>query len=236
MKIERIHFDTIDSTNSWAKSHAATLDPEVLTCITASEQTAGRGRLQRSWVSPPSGNIYATLYFCLPEATPYLANLGELLSLSCATVLKQKGFLVQIKWPNDLLLEEKKFAGILTEVISLENRLGVALGIGLNVNSSPQVDQPTTSLAKASGRAWPVEEVLSALLQQFTHDLPILQEKGFVAFYQQYNAFLAFKGKQIACWEDKQRYKGLCLGVMPDGKLLLELPSGQRLALVNAEL
>jgi len=111
--ISYIHFDTIDSTNTWAKNNAKTLDPDQITCITALEQTAGRGRWLRKWISPKGQNIYATIYFCLSKNCKQLSNVGQILSLSCAKVLKSKGFLPQIKWPNDLLLEKKKVAGVL---------------------------------------------------------------------------------------------------------------------------
>src|SRR5690348_7786351 len=114
-KIHYIHFDTIDSTNTWAKQHASSLDPEVLTCITTQAQTAGRGRFSRKWISPKGKNICATLYFTVPQDYPHVANLAQLLSLSCVQVLKSRGFDPQIKWPNDILLEKKKVGGVLCE-------------------------------------------------------------------------------------------------------------------------
>src|SRR5690242_2426664 len=95
MKVKNIyyiHFDSIDSTNTWTKKNAATLDPDQLTCVTALEQTAGRGRFFRKWLSPKGQNIYASFFFCLPADCPYIINLGQVLSLSCITVLKKKGF------------------------------------------------------------------------------------------------------------------------------------------------
>src|ERR1700722_12425114 len=104
------HFDTIDSTNTWAKKNARTLDPDHLTCITAQEQTAGRGRFKRAWTADRAQNILATLFFTLPKDSPILLNLGQILSLSCVKVLEKRGFSPQIKWPNDLLLSGKKVA------------------------------------------------------------------------------------------------------------------------------
>ena len=102
--IYHIHFDIIDSTNTWTKNNAATLDPDQLTCITASEQTAGRGRLSRKWISP-KGNIYATLYFTLPRQCPYIINLGQILSLSCIAVLKKKEFNLETAIGDDKLTQ-----------------------------------------------------------------------------------------------------------------------------------
>src|SRR5580700_2479453 len=175
--INYIHFDTIDSTNTWTKKNAATLDSNQLTCVTALEQTAGRGRFSRKWLSPKGQNIYATLYFCLPKECSYLINLGQILSLSSISVLQKKGFSPQIKWPNDILLEGKKVAGILCETIVLEDKLGAILGIGMNVNMSQElldtIDQPATSLAQLSGQTWSLEQILEPILKQFLKDLDI---------------------------------------------------------------
>src|SRR6185312_12605733 len=118
-------FDTIDSTNTWTKQNTATLDPDLLTCITATEQTAGRGRFRRRWVSGRGENITATFFFTVAKDSPILANVGQVLSLSCAHVLEQHGFSPQIKWPNDLFISGKKMAGILCETVPLPDLLGI---------------------------------------------------------------------------------------------------------------
>jgi len=232
-----IHFDTIDSTNNWAKANAHTLDPNQFTCITALEQTAGRGRWFRKWVSPRGENIYASIFFCLPRNCPYLSNLGQVLSLSCATMLKKKGFATQIKWPNDILLSGKKVAGILTEAVTFEDRIGIVLGIGLNVNMSKElldsIDQPATSLAQLSGQTWAVEKILESLLKQFLKDLELLQDKGFAPFLTLYEQLLAYKGQLITCHDGLQPIKGICHSISSDGRLNLELADG-KVALISS--
>jgi len=225
-----IHFDTIDSTNTWTKKHADSLDPKQLTCITASEQTAGRGRFFRQWTSPKGENIYATLFFRVPKGWPYLMNLGQLLSLSCISVLKKKKFHPQVKWPNDILLEGKKVSGILCETISGDSDLGIVLGIGINVNMSKEIldriDQPATSLSQLSGQLWKVEQILEPLLKQFLEDLKILDEQGFSPFCPLYEELLAFKGETITCNDGIQTLKGICHSITPDGRLNLLMPDG----------
>ncbi len=232
-----IHFDTLDSTNNWAKANAHTLDPNQVTCITALEQTAGRGRWFRKWVSPKGENIYASIYFCLSRDCPYLSNLGQVLSLSCSKILKKKGFSPQIKWPNDILLSGKKVAGILTEAVTFEDRMGIVLGIGLNVNMSREllenIDQPATSLAQLSGQTWIVEQILEALLKEFLKDLETLQTEGLTPFLPAYEQFLAYKGQSITCHDGLQPIKGICHSISSDGRLNLELPDG-KLALISS--
>jgi BirA family transcriptional regulator, biotin operon repressor / biotin---[acetyl-CoA-carboxylase] ligase len=235
-----IHFDTIDSTNTWTKKNAATLDPNQLTCVTALEQTAGRGRFFRKWMSPKGQNIYASLYFCLPRECPYIINLGQILSLSSIAVLKKKGFSLQIKWPNDILLDGKKVAGILSETVFFEDRISVILGIGINVNMSQQlletIDQPATSLAQLSGQTWTLEQILEPVLMQFLKDLDILLTKGFEPFRSGYEKLLAYKGETIACNDGLKMIKGTCHSINSDGRLNLVLPDGQITTLSAGEL
>lgn len=237
--INYIHFDTIDSTNTWAKNNAHTLDPEQVTCITALEQTNGRGRWNRSWISPKGQNITATIFFCLPRSTEHVANLAQILSLSCAAILQKNGFSPQIKWPNDVLLNGKKIAGVLCETVSFEDRIGIVLGIGINVNMTDEflktIDQPATSLAQLSGHTWAFEQILEPLLQKFLEDLSLLQKKGFKPFRLRYEELLAFKGQMINCNNGEQKIQGICDSINNDGRLNLVLSSGERTILSAGE-
>lgn len=235
-----IHFDTIDSTNTWAKKHAHELDRYQMTCITAMEQTAGRGRWNRKWLSPKNENIYATLYFSLPRSSSFIHNLGQVLSLSCATVLKKKGFLAEIKWPNDLLLNGRKVAGILTELVVFNDYFGIVLGVGINTNMSEEllstIDQPATSLAQLSGQTWHIEQILEPLLQQFLIDLALLQAEGFTPFRVTYEELLAYKGKTISTNDGSKQITGTCLSINDDGRLNILLPSGEIVTLSAGEI
>lgn len=237
--IHYLHFETIDSTNNWAKKNAHALDPHVLTCITALEQTAGRGRFKRQWVSGKGENITATLFFTLQKESPMISNIGQILSLSCVTVLKQKGFSPQIKWPNDLLIAGKKIAGILSETASLNERLAMILGIGINVNMTQEllssIDQPATSLAQLSGRTWSLEQILEPLLAQFLRDLDKLQNEGFASFQTGYEDALAFRGEPITCSDGLQIIRGICHSVSKEGRLNLLLPNGQLTTITAGE-
>ncbi|MBI2811921.1 MAG: biotin--[acetyl-CoA-carboxylase] ligase [Candidatus Melainabacteria bacterium] len=238
--IHYIHFDSIDSTHTWTKKNSDSLDPNQLTCVTALEQTAGRGRFYRKWISPKGENIYATLYFCLPKDCPYLINLGQVLSLSCIAILKKKGFRPQVKWPNDILLDGKKVAGILCDTVFSKDHLNIVLSIGINVNMGPElldtIDQPATSLAQLSGQTWSLEQVLNPVLKQFLKDLATLQEKGFEPFRKKYEELLAFKGEEISCHDGMKTIKGICHSINSDGRLNLLLPDGQMTTLSAGEL
>jgi BirA family biotin operon repressor/biotin-[acetyl-CoA-carboxylase] ligase len=238
--VNYIHFISLDSTNTWAKNNAQMLDQGAITCITAQEQTSGRGRFFRRWLSPRGQNIYATFFFQIPKSASYAPNIGQVLSISCCSVLRDKGFSPQIKWPNDLLLEGKKVAGILCEMISMDSYFGVILGFGINVNMSQElldtIDQPATSLANQSGKDWKLEEILEAIVKKFTTDLSSLERLGFPYFAQMYEDLLAFKG-QLMSWSDGIRQiKGICHSISEDGKLNIIVPSGEMISLSSGEI
>jgi len=239
-QVNYINFASLDSTNTWAKSNARILDPQYITCITAQEQTAGRGRFFRKWLSPKGQNIYATLYFQASKNASYLGNLSQIMSLSCTSVLREMGFSAQIKWPNDLLIGGKKIAGILCEIVSLDDCFGVVLGFGVNVNMSKElldmIDQPATSLAEQSGHCWEIDKVLEAIVNRFIRDLDTLEKLGFAKFQKEYEELLAYKG-QLMSWSDGVRHiKGICHSISEDGKLNLIIPSGEMISLSAGEI
>lgn len=237
-KFDYIHFASIDSTNSWTKRNIALLNQNHITVITASQQTKGYGRLKRIWISSP-GNIYATLFFTLPLDYSYLINLGQILALACHHVLESKGFPLQLKWPNDLLLEKKKIAGILVEVLRSE-KLEIVLGIGLNVNTNEEhlkkVDQKTTSLMLFSKKTWELGSILNPILYTFYNYLRLLSSSGFTHFQPIYQRLLAFQDREIVCQVGNQKIQGICHSINPDGTLNLQLPSGSMICLNAAEI
>ncbi len=238
--VNYIHFDSIHSTNTWTKENASILDPQKISCITANEQLSGKGRLLRKWISPKDCNLYATLFFCLPRQFPYTQNLAQLLSISCCKCLNKLNFDVKIKWPNDLLLDQKKLGGILCETTQVSNFLGVILGVGLNINMPEEllgtIDQPATSLLQHGGKSWPVSEILASLLDQFIDDLALFKTDGFAPFQTQYNTKLLFLGEHISWKVGDELLTGICEGASPEGQLCVRLPSGKTTQLFSGEI
>lgn len=152
--------------------HAAELEQEGLTCITADEQTGGYGTKGSLWISPP-GNLYATLFFNSSHAEQgLLSHLPQILALACITTLEKEGIFLQIKWPNDLLYNGKKCAGMLAESFYLDTQLRVVLGLGLNVNTPVTgVDQPVTSLREITQRWFDIKKLLHLIVDQFEENL-----------------------------------------------------------------
>lgn len=231
MKIDFIALETVSSTNTWVKENISKLNPSHLTCITAREQTAGRGRQAKKWLSPKDANLYLTLYFTVPENASYLPNLGQLMVLSCAELLISLKIKPQIKWPNDLLVDKKKIGGVLTETLSHKSSIGVVIGLGLNVNmpqeALTQIDQPATALHLILHKQVEPTFLVQPLCDLFIPALHQLQQQGFAPFHRRFLALLAYKEELITLHLPHKEIQGICDSITSDGKLKLRLPSGE---------
>ncbi|HSX10991.1 MAG TPA: biotin--[acetyl-CoA-carboxylase] ligase, partial [Chlamydiales bacterium] len=196
--MHEIHLDCVDSTNTYAKEHVSDFPPHQITCVHAEEQTAGRGRYQRKWISPRGVNIYATFYFRLPANTLHLASLAQVMACSFAAVLIHEGLKPKIKWPNDVQLSGKKISGVLCETAFQKEFVDLFLGIGINVNldakGAAEIDQPATSLLIETGRKWDKAALLKKVQKQFTTDLEQFKKGGFAPFHSAFENLLANKG------------------------------------------
>jgi BirA family biotin operon repressor/biotin-[acetyl-CoA-carboxylase] ligase len=229
-KLSHHHFNSIDSTQNYAKAHAKEFDREGVTVITADEQTAGRGRFQRRWISPKGVNLYATFYFQIPVGSLHLTALGHVMTASLAQVLLDEGLAPKIKWPNDLLLNGKKVSGVLCETAFGPKNVAIFLGIGVNVNMErselAQIDQPATSLQAEKGHYWDREKLQKKLESRFLQNLALFKNEGFAPFYNFFENLLAFKGEKIRCFDGKKTWEGVCHSLTFDGQLNIYLSNG----------
>lgn len=229
MELNEIHLDSVDSTNNFAKQHLHEWDPKKITCITAKEQTAGRGRMQRVWRSPRGQNIYATFSFQLPIHALHLTSIAQVMALSLAMVLLKEGLQPHVKWPNDVQIEGKKMAGVLSETIFTKDHVDVIVGIGVNVNMPASeidlIDQPATSLMLETHHEWDLASFFKKLQKQFLTDLQKFKKEGFTPFHSQFENLLAYKGQTIRCFDGKKEWVGICHSITNDGQLNLYLPN-----------
>lgn len=240
MEIIDIHLTSIDSTNAYAKREFGSFLPNHITCITADEQSAGYGRNQRNWVSPNSNNLYATFCFQLPFPCHHLSCLTYVCACSLAALLIDDGLQPQIKWPNDILLNQKKLAGILCETEFEKKWVKIILGVGVNLNMKQadldQINQPATSLQIEAGHPIDRNQFLLRLQKRFTRELERFKKDGFSPFYDKVNQLLAYKGTTIHCFDGQKRWTGICHSIAIDGRLNLLLPTGQIHSLLSGEL
>lgn len=167
-----IHLDTVDSTNNWAKLHAAELADR--TIVTAREQTAGRGQRGNRWLAAAGQNATFSIFFRPDNLKASQQQvISEVAALAVAETLDECGVgSVRIKWPNDIYAGDRKIAGILIECSLDDAFVGHAVvGIGLNVNQAdfpPELPNPT-SIALETRRSDDPERVISRVGERFGH-------------------------------------------------------------------
>ena len=200
------------------------------TVVCAETQTKGRGRLGREWMSPAGKGIYASLI--LRPQTP-LSEVAQLTLVSavaiCEALRKVSGVDVRIKWPNDLLVDGKKVAGILTELNAEMDRVRfVVVGFGINVNTlATQLPPEATSLKIEAKKDFLRVAVLQEVLRSFEKWLGIFENEGFAPVRQCWKDFSATLGKEVKCVEPRGEVVGTAFDLAPDGSLLIRKENGE---------
>lgn len=228
-----IHFDSIGSTNTWAKANYEEWAEEGITLITASTQTAGRGRWHRTWLSPPNVNIYATFCFWLSEERQDVGLIGQILALAAVQSVEKQGFSSTIKWPNDILIDGKKIGGILCESTTcpIKKMRGMICGIGLNINMPkefvPQIDQPATSLFIEREGNYEPKAILQDLSILFTEHLNVFIDNRFRSLFPLIQKKSKHKkGDPIRFSHNQTILETTFESLEPDGSATLRLTNG----------
>jgi len=227
--------ETVGSTNSEALAHARAGEKGPL-WVTARAQSAGRGRRGRTWISDP-GNLYATLLLVDPAPPERAAELSFVAALAthdaiaaCAPAL---GSRLAFKWPNDLLLDGAKLAGILIEAEGTRP-LMVAVGIGVNCRHHPAATEfPATDLV-AAGAAVTVEELFRALSNAMLVRLRAWEE-GFASIRAAWLARAGGIGGELTVRLGARDLVGRFEALDPAGRLVLRLPDGSRETIAAGE-
>lgn len=225
------YFDSLGSTNdealAWATSGARDMS-----VIIADEQTMGRGRYDRPWFTP-SGTALAFSLIIHPAASerPHLSRLVGLAALSIAYSMQARGLYPEIKWPNDVLLNRRKVAGVLIELVwSGEDVENIVIGIGVNISkrSVPSTDIlrfPATSLEDALGQPVDRVQVLHDILARF---ITLRPQLGTDALIKEWEKVLAYQGRQVQVdMGGGQVITGKVVGLEPDGSLNLRDENGK---------
>ena len=233
------HYETIDSTMTEAARLAENGAPAG-TMILAETQTDGRGRLGRHWVSESSAGIYFTLIL-RPEIPPASAPVLTLMAgVSLATVAESLvPGAVDLRWPNDLLINGKKCAGILVEMRAEHQRIEhVLLGIGINVNQTefPEgLETPPSSLQLEAGRPIQRADILISLLRQLDADYNSLLASGVASgvasgaaqTVRRFEAISSYaRGKRVRVGEAGNFITGTTAGLTAEGVLQLRRDDG----------
>jgi BirA family transcriptional regulator, biotin operon repressor / biotin---[acetyl-CoA-carboxylase] ligase len=235
------HFFKTDSTNHVAMELGYADEPEGAVVL-AEEQTAGRGRVGRSWHSERGTGIYATLLL-RPKISPVQAPLLTMLAgLSARSAIQaQTGLSVELKWPNDLLLGGAKLGGILTEMHAEPTAVRfVVIGLGINVNQEKfpaEIAGLATSLRKESGgKSHSRLELLVRLLTQFESDYNRLLREGagfVVERFQKESDFA--NGKSVKVETGFETYFGKTDGLSPEGLLIVKRDDGRVVTVIAGD-
>ncbi len=227
------YYSEVDSTNRQARTLAenGALEGEI---VIAEQQTRGRGRLGRNWVSPPFLNLYLSIIL-RPKLPPgHAAQITLMAAVALADTVA--AFTLDppaIKWPNDLLLRGKKLAGILTESSITAERVNyVILGIGVNLNfphalMPDAIRQRATSLMECAGKPVSREAFLGRLIHDLDRCYGILGEAGFDAIAPQWQAHFNLHGKRVRVEMGDEALAGIAKGIDRDGALIVEGEGGQ---------
>ncbi|WP_396142639.1 biotin--[acetyl-CoA-carboxylase] ligase [Flavobacterium sp.] len=226
MKI--IKLNAIDSTNRFLKELAQEATAENYTIVVANQQTDGKGQRGASWISESDkGLTFSLLYHNLQESTSNLFALNCIVALSIVEALQSISFIrFQIKWPNDILAENKKIGGVLIEN-SFKNQHEIVsiIGIGINVNQLHFENLPqASSLALLECKTFDKEEIMLLIAKQLQFNLENAQKIGVDFYWERYHELL-YKRGIVSTFEDVlgNKFVGKIIAVTQEGKLQLEL-------------
>jgi BirA family transcriptional regulator, biotin operon repressor / biotin---[acetyl-CoA-carboxylase] ligase len=231
-------FDEIDSTNEEARRRAAVGERGPL-WITARSQSAGRGRRGREWVSP-EGNLMATLLIAPGVSAPEAARLSFVAALAVHDLVSRYAprAVVRVKWPNDVLVDGKKIAGILLESSGQGGQHVVpwlAIGIGVNLVYAPEATPYPATFLGAHGSAPSSVEALAELAEAWENRFRVWRVSGFAAIREDWLAVAAGVGQPVEVRLPAETLHGRFETLMPDGALSLLLPTGARRAISAGE-
>jgi BirA family biotin operon repressor/biotin-[acetyl-CoA-carboxylase] ligase len=238
-----IVYDSVESTNDLAMSLATKGEIAPGTALVADQQTRGKGRLGRTWESPAGSNIYMSLII-RPELEPKDTTMLTVLAAVAGVRAIQRScdIPVSIKWPNDLVISNKKLGGILTEVRADPDRVGLAvIGMGINVNMDfrglPDVIRDiATSVRIETGKKHPRNEIIIQLLKEFEHWHSILKKEGKKPLLDAWRTNSSTLGQKVNVMMHDVSWSGIAEDIDDNGMLILKMRSGKRKTISSGDI
>jgi len=234
------HLPTTGSTNDVARNLAEKGAPEG-TIVIAESQTKGRGRLDRTWHSPPGAGLYFSIIL-RPSLDPGdLPKITLVAGIAVAESIEENtGLRPLIKWPNDLLLEGKKVAGILTELYGDITSPYVILGIGINIHTRreefpPELQEIATSLAMAGGQNILRVNLMQAMLTHLGRRYGLFKNGVFQPILDAWRKRCVIIGAHVKILSGEKELEGTIVDVDVTGALLLRDQAGQIQRILSGE-
>jgi BirA family biotin operon repressor/biotin-[acetyl-CoA-carboxylase] ligase len=227
-----IKVDVLQKTESTNDYFENIISDSPYLCV-ADYQSKGRGRLNREWVSPSGSNIYISLLYRFYKYTNQLSGLSLSTGLAIREALMASSEVdgISVKWPNDILYEGRKLAGILIETKSIDNQFYAVVGIGVNVNMEnpeEEIQGRWISLRQITGKEQDRSELISNIVNSVIKYYKKLERYGFSQFESEWEANDVLRGRQVKLKQDNRIFEGLCLGVDECGRLSIRTDTGLR--------
>jgi BirA family transcriptional regulator, biotin operon repressor / biotin---[acetyl-CoA-carboxylase] ligase len=237
MNFEIIKYDTLESTNTEALKQARDGAAEGL-CITTREQTAGRGRYGRSWVSGKDAGLFLSVVLRPKIETIYFPLITLMTGVVVHDALAELGVKSDIKWVNDIHVDGKKICGILAETTDTDSGIAVVVGIGVNMNSEsfpPYLAASSTSVAEELGRVVVRDDLINTLTRLLGSFYAVLVgENGPAEIVQHWRRRSSyFEGKNVRAVMERETIFGKTVGLEPNGALRVEKSDGS-IAIIQA--
>lgn len=224
-------FHDIESTNTYLLNLSKGDGQSGHACL-AEQQHAGRGRRGRRWVSPFGGNLYLSLLWEFNAGAAQLGGLSLAIAVAVMRTLRSIGISdAGVKWPNDILLEGKKLAGILIELSGeTAGPCAVVIGIGLNVRASKsemaEVEQPWTDLESALGQSVSRNSLVAHLLFQLISAVREFEAQGLKPFLKEWSEYDIFSDQEVVLSLPQGNVRGIARGIDASGALVLVTEDG----------
>ncbi|MCS7173302.1 MAG: biotin--[acetyl-CoA-carboxylase] ligase [Armatimonadetes bacterium] len=226
-------FERVSSTQDVARHLAIKGAPEG-TVVVAEAQTAGRGRLGRTWISPPGG-LYLSVVLRPLVSPPEVPKLSLVGGLSAARAIERVcRVAVGLRWPNDLVVNGRKVGGVLAE--AGPDAWWVILGIGLNVHAVPGLPEGATSLAAELGTPVDLGDLFCAVCAELEIVYEAFRGDDFATVLRWWRERSTTLGRWVRVYLPSGTYEGIAETVDEDGTLILRLPDGSAKRIVAGEL
>ena len=229
---EIVYFEEVGSTNVEA-TRLATEGKNHGTLVLADSQSGGRGRRGRNWHTPKSTSIAMSIILKPKMEAEYASMLTLIQAMAVAKAVEDvSGLYAQIKWPNDILVNEKKVCGILTEMnLSGSKISSIIIGTGINVNQEEfpeEIADIATSLKREAKAVISREELIEKICHYFEKFYEsFMQTKDLSAIMEEYNKRLVSVGRRVKVLDPMQEFTGEALGINSKGELLVKKENGQ---------
>lgn len=216
----------VTSTNDRIKENIRSL-PDGFVCV-AEAQTAGRGRRGRSWFSPFGANIYLSMVWHFEGGFQAMSGLSLAVGVALCDALNEAGLKnARVKWPNDLLIDNQKLAGILIETEGYsDGSCSAIVGCGINFcmpEDVSAIDQPWTDVTSHIANECDRNYLVALCINHLRSSLRKFQVSGFSAFKERWDALHAFSGQEVNLTNGSQTIQGIAKGADPAGALIIDV-------------